>query len=110
MKVKKAVKRLERVETLLTGVLDQFSGGKPGFRKLLDSAKGSVTRAREEIHPQSASSAEKKPPVQAKAGTGRRRISAAGRKRISVAAKKRWAAAKRKGVHAITGERLSKTA
>jgi|SRR5258705_9886179 hypothetical protein len=110
MKAKKAVKRLARVEALLAGVLDQFSDGKQALRKLLDSAKGSVARAKEEIHLQTAPSAEKKAPVQAKAVTRRRRISAAGRKRISVAAKKRWAAAKRKGVHAITGQRLSKTA
>jgi hypothetical protein len=109
MKAKKAVKRLARVETLLDGILDQFPGSKDGVRKLLDSAKGSVTRAKEEIHVQTASAAEKKP-VPAKDLPGRRRISAAGRKRISAAAKKRWAVAKRKGVHAVTGQRLSRTA
>lgn len=108
MKAKKALKRLAKAETLLANVIDQYPAGKNGLHDLLGSAKTSVAQARAaidlEVQP-----AVKKTPARAKESRGGR-LSASGRKRISVAAKKRWAAARRKGVNAVTGQRLKKTA
>ena len=105
MKVRKALKRLNKVETLLCNVIDQFPNSSRGLRDLLDSARSSVVRARETVNARVARAA-KKPPAKA----GESRLSAAGRRRISLAAKRRWELAKRKGVHAVTGRKLSKTA
>src|ERR1700720_134440 len=104
MKAKKAVKRLGKVETLLSGVIDQFAASVDGVRELLDSAKASVARAVEAVNVHS-SAAPKKPPVKAREPK-RRGISAQGRKKLSIAAKKRWAIAKRKGISAVTGRPL----
>ena len=108
MKAKKALKRLTRVETLLSSVIDQYASNDSGVRELLDSAKASVGRAKETVDLKAAPKAAKKPPV--KAGNSKPRLSAEGRKRLSLAAKKRWAVAKRNGVSAVTGRPLSKTA
>ncbi|MBZ5593648.1 MAG: hypothetical protein LAP39_15520 [Acidobacteriia bacterium] len=105
MKAKKALKRLNKVETLLSNVIDQFPDSARGLKDLLDSARSSVARARETVNARVAKAA-KKPPAKA----AESRLSAAGRKRISLAAKRRWELAKRKGVHAVTGRKLSKTA
>ena len=109
MKAKKAVKRLGKVETLLSNVIDQYAAGVDSVKELLDSAKASVVRAIESVSLQSSAAAPKKPPVKAREPK-RRGLSAQGRKRLSIAAKKRWAIAKRKGVSAVTGRPLSKTA
>jgi len=52
MKVKKALKRLRRVEELLSVVIDEFVANEPGVRKLLDAAKKSVIRAKAGISSQ----------------------------------------------------------
>ncbi len=109
MKAKKAVKRLSRVEALLSNVIDQYAGNGHPVKELLDSAKGSVVRAKEAVNQQASSKAEKKPPAKAEKPL-RGRLTAEGRKRLSLAAKKRWAVAKRKGISAATGRPLSKTA
>jgi len=105
MKAKKALKRLNKVESLLSNVIDQFPDSARGLRDLLDAARSSVVRARETVGARLARAA-KKPPARAHES----RLSAEGRKRISLAAKRRWALAKRNGVHAVTGRKLSKTA
>ncbi len=104
MKVKKAIKRLNKVESILAIVIDQFSESSNGLRALLDSAKTSIVQAKKTVGRQESAKAAKKPP------TGANRLSAAGRRNISLAAKKRWALAKRKGTNAVTGRRLKKTA
>jgi hypothetical protein len=109
MKAKKAVKRLARVEALLSSVIDQYGGNEQGLKELLDSAKESVVRAKETVNPQASSTATKKPPAKAEKPK-RRGLTAEGRKRLSLAAKKRWAIAKRRGISAVTGRPLSKTA
>jgi hypothetical protein len=109
MKAKKAVKRLGKVETLLSNVIDQYAKSVDNVRELLDSAKASVVQAMEAVSVQSSTVAPKKPPVKAREPK-RRGLSAEGRKKLSIAAKKRWAIAKRKGVSAVTGRPLSKTA
>jgi hypothetical protein len=106
MKAKKALKRLNKVETILSDVIDKFPASARGLRGLLDSAKTSVVRAKEVVH---ARVAAKSSPVGAQEST-RGGLSAEGRKRISLAAKKRWAQAKRKGMNAVTGRPLGRTA
>ena len=46
MKAKKALKRLRRVEELLSIVIDEFASNEPRVREFLDSAKRSVIRAK----------------------------------------------------------------
>jgi len=101
MKAKKAIKRLSKVESILSNVIDQFSNTKNGLRELLDSAKTSIVRAKKTVGLQESSKAAKKPPATADKSQ-RSRLSAEGRKNISAAAKKRWALAKRKGMNAVT--------
>jgi hypothetical protein len=108
MKAKKALKRLNKVESSLSNVIDQFPASARGLRELLESARSSVVRAQEVVNARVAR-ALKKPPARAQESTGGR-LSAEGRKRISLAAKKRWAKAKRKGMNAVTGKRLNKIA
>jgi hypothetical protein len=108
MKAKKALKRLTRVEALLSDVVDQYDAIEPSARELLDSAKASVVRAKETVDVKASAKAAKKPP--AKAEKSKPGLTAEGRKKLSLAAKKRWAIAKRKGISAVTGRPLSKTA
>ena len=109
MKAKKAIKRLSKVESILSNVIDQFSATDNGLRELLDSAKTSIVRAKKSVAVKEPSKAAKKPPATAERSQ-RSRLSAEGRKNISIAAKRRWAQAKRKGVNAVTGRKLKKTA
>jgi hypothetical protein len=107
MKAKKAFKRLDKIETMLSDVINRVPESKDGLGELLGSAKAAIARAKQTVNSQAKGA--KKPA--AKAGTAQRgRLTAAGRKKISVAAKKRWAAAKRKGINPVTGRQLSKTA
>ena len=109
MKIKKAFKKLTKIETALSAMLDQYSEGDQNLRDLLNSAKASVCEAKVVIEGQAAPSANKKPPAKAvEAGKGR--LSASGRRNISRVAKKRWATAKRKGVNLVTGRPLKQTA
>jgi hypothetical protein len=106
MKAKKALKRLKKVEAILSNVIDQCPASARGLLGLLDSAQGSVVRAKGVVR---ARVAAKKPPARAQESV-RGHLSAEGRKKISLAAKKRWATAERKGMNAVTGRPLSKTA
>ena len=108
MKAKKALKRLNKVEALLSNVINQCPANRRGLRELLGAAKASVVRAKKTVNLR-ASETPKKPPAKAEHSKSGH-LSAEGRKRISLAAKKRWARAKRKGVNAVTGRPLSKTA
>ena len=110
MKVKKAFKKLTKIETALSAVLDQYSQeDDQNLRDVLTSAKASIGHAKEIINPQAAPRAAKKPPAKA-AEPGKSRLSASGKRNISKAAKERWAAAKRKGVNLVTGRPLRQTA
>ena len=106
MKAKKALKRLNKIESSLATVIEQYSPGKPQFQELLATARTAVAQAKTTVNPDGVA---KKPPVKAKSAK-RRGITKAGRKKLSLAAKKRWAAAKRKGISAVTGRRLRRTA
>ena len=105
MKAKKALKRMNKIETILSDVIEQCPASARGLRGLLDSAKTSVVRAKGVVHAR----VEAKKPARAQEST-RGALSAEGRRRISHAAKKRWAAAKRNGMNGVTGRPLSRTA
>ena len=79
MKAKKALKRLNKVDVLLSNVIDQCPASARGLRELLDSARASVLRAKGAVNG-------------------------------FLSAKKRWAAAERKGMNAVNGRPLIKTA
>ena len=96
MKIKKAMKRLHRVETLLGSVIDQYDAGTREVHDLLDAARSSVASATQAL----AASPARKPPAKAKQPRARR-LSSAARKRLSAAAKKRWAVAKRNGMSTL---------
>ena len=91
MKAKKALKRLTRVETLLTDVIDQYAGSEGNVRELLDNAKASVVRAKKTVNVKASPKAAKKPPV--KAGSSKSRVAAEGRKKAAAAPKKQAAVA-----------------
>jgi hypothetical protein len=110
MKTKKALKRLNKVVALLSDVIDQLPGSNDGLGVLLDSAKANVVQATKKVNSQPSKGAAKTKPPASPEKAAKGRLSAEGRKRISLAAKKRWEAARRKGVNAVTGRRLSKTA
>jgi hypothetical protein len=108
MKARKALKRLTKVESLLSGIIDGVADQSNGLGDLLASAKESVLRAQKELTDGSAADG-RKPPAKATAQSSNR-LTAEGRKKISLAAKKRWATAKRKGINPITGNRIKKSA
>jgi hypothetical protein len=109
MKVRKALKRLNKIELLLSDVIGGLTKNANGTGDILESAKESILRVKTELESQSSASATKKPP--AGTGTSRpRRLTPEGRRRISLAAKKRWAAARRKGVNPAKNEPLKKSA
>jgi hypothetical protein len=86
MKSKKTLRRLNKVETLLTNVIDQCPNSARGLRELLDSAKASVVRAQGVVNARVAK-ATKKPPTRAEQ-SAQSRLSAEGKRRISIAAKR----------------------
>ena len=71
LKIKKAFKRLDRAEVLLSKVIDQYPADELGVRELLDSARTSVSRAKAKAQPamRAVSSGRAKPSVKAKSGT-----------------------------------------
>ncbi len=109
MKARKALKRLSKVEALLSGVLEQYSDVERGARELLENATSLVARVKKTINLQPAATIENQALTKTEK-PARSRLTAEGRKKISNAAKKRWADARRKGVHAVTGRRLKRTA
>ena len=91
MKARKAMKRLQRVETLLGTVIDQYVAVTEEVTTMLDAARASVVSANKAIEASPAKTAAKTEP------SAKRKLSNATRKRLSAAAKKRWAEAKRSG-------------
>ena len=93
MKERKALKRLNRVDTSLGIVIDQYGAGTSELQELLNAARSSVASATRTLTASPAG----KPAVKAEQLQSRK-LSRAARKRLSIAAKKRWAAAKRNGM------------
>ncbi len=107
MKAKKALKRLTEVETLLTDVIDRYTGVERDMRELLHDAKASVVRAKKTVNVK-ASARAAKPPV--KAVNSESPSTAEARKKPSPSAKRRPPQAERKGIGAVADRALSKTA
>jgi len=75
LKTKKTLKRLDRVDALLSKIIDQYPADELGVRELLESARSSVGRAKAKAKPlgkkvkfglKAKSAARAKPPVKAK--------------------------------------------
>lgn len=81
MKAKKALKKLNKVEVLLSNVMEGFPGNNDGLENLLGAAKVSIEEA---IKTVGSSTATGKTRSSARSGKGRNgRLSAEGRRRIS---------------------------
>ena len=94
MKVKKALKRLNKIETLLSDVIGGLPKDLNGSGGILKSAKESVLEAKLELESKSSGSATKNAP--SNAGASRvRHVTAAARRKISVGARRRGVAVKR---------------
>jgi DNA-binding protein HU-beta len=100
MKANKALKRLNKIEALLSNVTKRYSASAPEIRHVLQNAKAAVTRAKETVSLQASSKRAKNPPVKQSEPTSKftpepskpkRKLSAAGRKAIIAATKRRWA-------------------
>jgi hypothetical protein len=71
LKTKKAVKRLDRVEALLSKVIGQYAADELGVHELLDSARASVVRAiaKAKLLAKAQPAAKAKARIKAKSGT-----------------------------------------
>jgi hypothetical protein len=95
MKARKAIKRLQRVETLLGTVIDEFAGCTPEMRTMLNAAKSNAVSASE-----AAASLPK--PAAGTAKDRARKSSGSNGKQLLVQAKERRAAAKREDKSTMT--------
>jgi hypothetical protein len=102
MKAKKAVKKLMKVEALLSNISELYAAKHSRVRDLLDAAKDSVVRAKDAVKVQVSRSVKHRP-LKPKP----QRSTAKRRKRPPVATS---GGAKRKGVQAVAVRRLSQTA
>jgi len=101
MKANKALKRLAKIEVLMSDVMERYSESAPHIRELLQDAKAAVTRTKEAVSSQASSRTAKNPTgkhskrtskATSKPSRPKRKLSAVGRKAIITATKKRWAA------------------
>ena len=97
MKTNKALKRLAKIEALISDMTERYSSA-PHIRETLQDAKAAVTRAKEAVSLQKSAGKAKKstvkhsqPPSKAKPEPSepKRQLRAAGRKAIIAATKKR---------------------
>ena len=100
MKANKALKRLAKIEALMSDVTERYSASGPHIRRVLQDAKEAITQAKEAVSLQASTGTAKnarvkdsKPPSKAtpEPSKPKRKLSAAGRKAIIAATKKRWA-------------------
>lgn len=63
MKANKAVKRLAKIEALMSDVTERYSASAPHIREMLQDAKAAVTRAKAAVSLQASSGTAKNPPV-----------------------------------------------
>src|ERR1035441_3665687 len=101
MKANKALKRLAKIEALMSDVTERYSVSAAHIREVLQDAKVAVTRAKEAVSLQASSGTAKYPPVKHSEPTSKatpessktkRELSATGRKAIISPTKKRGAA------------------
>ena len=99
MKEKKPLRRLTKIQSLMSDVTQRYSANAL-VREVLQDAKVAVTRAKDAVSSQASSGAKKNPPVKQVEPTSnatpetskpKRKLTAAGRKAISTATKRRWA-------------------
>jgi hypothetical protein len=100
MKAKKVLKRIAKIEALISEVKERSSASAPHIRELLGDAKAAVIRVKEAVILQASSGTAKNRPVKHSEPSSKttpelskpkRKLSAAGRKAIVAATKKRWA-------------------
>jgi len=100
MKANKALKRLAKIEVLISDVTERYSST-PHIREVLQDAKAAVTRAKKAVSLQASSGTAKNSPMKhskppskptPEEPKAKRRISKEGMARIIAATKKRWAA------------------
>src|ERR1039458_9711756 len=100
MKAKKVLKRIAKIEALISEVKERSSASAPHIRELLGDAKAAVIRVKEAGILQASSGPAKNRPVKHSEPSSKttlelskpkRKLSAAGRKAIVAATKKRWA-------------------
>jgi hypothetical protein len=117
MKSKKVLKRIAKIEALISEVAERSSQSAPHVRELLRDAKAAIIRAKEAV--QASSGTAKNPPAKGakppskampEALRPKRKLSAAGRRAISEATKKRWAAERAKAELAIAKKATVKKA
>ena len=98
MKANKALKRLAKIEMLMSDVTERYSASAPHIREVLQDAKAAIVRAKEAVSLQASSGKAKnptvkhsQPPSKAKPEPSepKRQLRAAGRKAIIAATKKR---------------------
>jgi hypothetical protein len=95
MKANKALKRLTKIETLISDVTERYSAGAHHVREALHEAKAAVARVKTAVRSQPSSGRAKTSKAPSKEtpepAIQKRRLSAAGRKAIQDAARRRWA-------------------
>ena len=101
MKKQKALKRLSKIEALISDLTERYSSSSHPIREALQVAKAAVARAKEAVSLKPSSGAGRTPlvelsdpPVSAtpEPSNPKRKLSEAGKKAIVAATKKRWAA------------------
>jgi len=103
MRAKKAIKRLNKAQEMLSSVIGGYSDGSAvaAVRNLLRPAIDSIVRAKGSIEGDRTSTPSSNQQGRKTTKKRARRLSAEGRRRLSLAARKRWAAAKRKGMRTL---------
>ena len=101
MKANKILKRITKIEALISRVTERSSPGAPHIQELLREVKTAIARAKKAVSSQASSGTATKAPAKHSEPTSRatpepskpkRKLSAVGRRAISEATKKRWAA------------------
>jgi hypothetical protein len=101
MKAKKILKRIAKIEALMSEVTERSSASAPHIQELLRDARTAISRAKRAVSLQASSGTAKDIAVKyseptskdtPEASKPKRKLSAAGRKAIVTATKKRWAA------------------
>lgn len=105
MKVKKAIRRLDKIESILSDVIDQYSPNGSGTREFLDAARVSIIRAKAKVHKE-LEPASRKDGASSKADKRKRSGNKA--KEIKTLPKK-LSGVKRKDVHTETAPAVSGT-
>jgi hypothetical protein len=100
MRTNKALKRLAKIERLISNVTERHSTSAPHIRELLQDAKAAINRAKEALSSPASHGTPKRTQVERSEPTSiatseapkpKRKLSAAGRANIVAATKRRWA-------------------